>query len=137
MNTIKNEKATSPKVASPSKRKPIPVETAGGGGLNPNLKLILSEAFSIGADIDDIGNVTRQPSLYAGMVIALGGSATPTEVDKFAETSTGKLTWCHKNGDLYDQTPSKIMFGTYFEQVTGKEQWSNKKGKLEILTYTS
>tara|TARA_R110002096_G_C14153788_1_gene684242 strand:+ start:135 stop:548 length:414 start_codon:yes stop_codon:yes gene_type:complete len=137
MNTIKNEKATSPTVAKKSQlsearsQELLDKINSGKGNVSRG------GTFSIGADIDDIGNVTRQPSLYAGMVIALGGSATPTEVDKFAETSTGKLTWCHKNGDLYDQTPSKIMFGTYFEQVTGEEQWSNKKGKLEILTYTS
>ena len=42
MDTLKKEKATTPTVAKASKaRKPIPVETAGGGNINPNLKLIL------------------------------------------------------------------------------------------------
>ena len=136
MNTIKNEKATSPTVAKKSQlseaRSQELLDKINTGG-----SVSRGGTFSIGADIDDIGNITRQASLYAGMVIALGGSATPSQVDKFAETSTGTLTWCKKNGDLYDQTPSKIMFGTYFDQVIGKEQWSNKKGKLEILRYTS
>tara|TARA_R100001377_G_scaffold14533_1_gene7404 strand:+ start:244 stop:654 length:411 start_codon:yes stop_codon:yes gene_type:complete len=136
MNTIKKEIATTPTVA----KKPQLSEARSAellAKINSGGSVSRSGKFSVGADIDDIGNVTRQPSLYAGMVIALGGSATPTEVDKFAETSTGLLTWCKKNGDLYDQTPSKIMFGTYFDQVVGEEQWSNKKGKLEILRYTS
>ena len=67
----------------------------------------------------------------------MGGNASPAEVDKFAETSTGILFWGKANGDAYEQTPSKIMFGTYFKQTIGEVEWSKSKGKLEILRYSS
>tara|TARA_R100000365_G_C2689010_1_gene31592 strand:+ start:166 stop:606 length:441 start_codon:yes stop_codon:yes gene_type:complete len=96
-----------------------------------------SGTFTLGGDIKDLAVVTRQVRLYAGMVIELGGNATPSDVDTFAVTSTGILFWGKANGDAYEQTPSKIMFGTYFKQATGEVEWSKSKGKLEILRYSS
>jgi len=94
--------------------------------------------FALGADIQDLATVTRQVRLYAGMVLELGGNATPNDVDKFAETSTGRLFWGYADGTTpYEQKPSKIMFGTYFKQTIGELAWSNKLGKKEILTYTT
>ena len=93
--------------------------------------------FALGADIQDLATVTRQVRLYAGIVIELGGNASPTDIDKFAETSTGRLFWGYADGRPYEQKPSKIMFGTYFKQTTGEVEWSKTKGKLEILTYSS
>tara|TARA_R100001132_G_C3217735_1_gene57715 strand:- start:53 stop:484 length:432 start_codon:yes stop_codon:yes gene_type:complete len=97
MNTIKNEKATSPKVATPSKaRKPIPVETAGGGGLNPNLKLILSEAYY---DSGCHASLPKQVRLAMAMVWNdFGGQCTIGELDKawdsseYIDTNGGKYT---------------------------------------------
>ena len=120
-------------------------------GIDPELKAKLlndinsgrgnvsrSGVFSLGGDIKDLALVTRQVRLYAGIVLELGGSALPIEVDKFAETSTGILFWGKAGANVtYEQTPSKIMFGTYFKQTTGEEEWSKSKGKLEILRYSS
>tara|TARA_R100001086_G_C11697813_1_gene220492 strand:+ start:176 stop:610 length:435 start_codon:yes stop_codon:yes gene_type:complete len=93
--------------------------------------------WTLGADIDSLADITTQVSKYAGIVVALGGNATPNEVDKFSETSTGNLFWGYDNGTQYEQKPSKIMFGTYFDKATGKVEWSKSKGKKEILVYKS
>jgi|TARA_R110002020_G_C15960646_1_gene746548 hypothetical protein len=126
------------------------IATAKAQGIDPELKAKLlndinsgrgnvsrSGVFSLGGDIKDLALVTRQVRLYSGIVLELGGNASPAEVDKFAETSTGILFWGKANGDAYEQTPSKIMFGTYFKQTIGEVEWSKSKGKLEILRYSS
>tara|TARA_R100000781_G_C4017847_1_gene105979 strand:+ start:133 stop:567 length:435 start_codon:yes stop_codon:yes gene_type:complete len=107
------------------------------GKINNTGSVTRNGTWTVGADIGDLGDITRQASKYAGIVVALGGTATPSEVDKFAETSTGNLFWGYPNGTPFEQTPSKIMFGTYFNQTTGKVDWSKSKGKKEILVYKS
>jgi len=92
--------------------------------------------WSLGADVDKLNLVTRQVQLYAGIIIRLGGNATPNQIDDFSITSDGALKWAYANGTAYEQTPSKIMFGTYMAKAIGQEEWSKKIGKLEIIRYT-
>jgi len=126
------------------------VANAKAQGIDPTLKATLLDAinsgrgnvsrsgiFTLGGDIKDLALITRQVRIYSNYVVELGGSASPAEVDKFALTATGILFWGKANGDAYEQTPSKIMFGTYFKQTTGEVEWSKSKGKLEILRYSS
>jgi hypothetical protein len=137
MSNIKTEKATSQTVAKRNttlteQRKEELLNKVSTGGSTSR-----GGTWTLGADIDSLDDITTQVSKYAGMVVALGGKATPNEVDKFSETSTGNLFWGYANGTQYEQKPSKIMFGTYFDKATGKVEWSKSKGKKEILTYTS
>ena len=125
------------------------VASAKAQGIDPTLKAALLDAinsgrgnvsragiWSLGGDIKDLALITRQVRLYSNYVVELGGSASPTEVDKFAETATGILFWGYSDGVRpYEQTPSKIMFGTYFKQTIGEEVWTKSKGKLEILRF--
>tara|TARA_R100000750_G_scaffold37006_1_gene23859 strand:- start:297 stop:740 length:444 start_codon:yes stop_codon:yes gene_type:complete len=97
-----------------------------------------SGVWSLGGDIKDLALITRQVRLYSNYVVELGGNATPTEVDTFAVTATGVLFWGYSDGVRpYEQKPSKIMFGTYFNKTIGMEEWSKTKGKLEILRFSS
>jgi len=131
MNTSKNEKATTPTVAKASKaRKPIPVETAGGGNINPNLKLILSEDYvSSGCH----ASLPKQVRLALSIVWNdFNGQCTIGELDKawdnseFIDTNGGRYTQ-----GIITKAGQKSFFTHYF---SGGVPTSNLLDRKDSLT---
>jgi len=135
MDTLKKEKATTPTVAKASKaRKPIPVETAGGGKINPNLKLILSE---------DYYNSGCHASLPKQVRIAMrmvwndfNGQCTMGELDKawdnseFIDTNGGR----YKQG-IIDKAGQKSFFKHYFSGGVPTKNLLEREGAFTSEQY--
>ena len=124
MSNIKNEKATSPKVAT----NPFN-PTSNGGGVNLDMKV------TIGADASSqYGDCPRQVQLLCNYIHELGGTATMRQINEFSVTATGNQFW-GRGDSSYEQTPSKIT-AHYSSKLFGSQEWSKKLGKLEILRVT-
>ena len=131
MDTLKKEKATTPTVAKASKaRKPIPVETAGGGNINPNLKLILSEDYvSSGCH----ASLPKQVRLAMSIVWNdFNGQCTIGELDKAWDNSS----YSDNNGGRYTQgiitkAGQKSFFKHYF---SGGVPTSNLLDRKDSMT---
>ena len=131
MNTSKNEKATTPTVAKASKaRKPIPVETASGGNINPNLKIILSEDYY---DSGCHASLPKQVRLAMRIVWNdFNGQCTVGELDKAWDNSE----YIDTNGGRYTQgiitkAGQKSFFTHYF---SGGAPTSNLLDRKDSLT---
>jgi len=132
MNTSKNEKATTQTVAKA--RKPIPVETAGGGNINPKLKLILSEDYY---DSGCHASLPKQVRLAMRIVWNdFNGQCTIGELDKAWDNSE----FIDTNGGPYTQgiitkAGQKSFFKHYFSGGVPTKNLLDRKDSMTSEQY--
>ena len=80
------------------------------------------------------GIKTPQIRKILGYLVALGGSATVAELDKYAVTATGQLVWGKSERDLYNQTVAKVL-RTYLPAMEGVAKYGEdgKNGTLKVV----
>ena len=121
-------KASNAKLAKRDFRSAI---TAGTGGAT----LGMSITFGADAQLSSIVKLPKQCRLLAQYLADIGGdneTATFAELNKHSEVQVGKLFWGKGTHEEYGQTVSKIA-SKYMPKLLGKDAWSKKIGKLEII----
>tara|TARA_R100001015_G_C4507597_1_gene80245 strand:+ start:218 stop:628 length:411 start_codon:yes stop_codon:yes gene_type:complete len=134
-NKAKDRLAVKTATANVDKRKAeisanpfTPTGKGGNGGVPLTMTLSLTDNA-----LADFVVAPRQVQLVLGYIHDLGGTATVKQINEVAEKATGDMTWCRANGDLYDQTPQKIMC-TYIKKMKGLDAWNKSNGIKPLVS---
>ncbi len=105
-----------------------PTGKGGKGGVPLTMTLSLTDNA-----MADFVVAPRQVQLVLGYIHTLGGTATVQQINEVAVKATGDMTWCRPNGDLYEQTPQKIML-TYINKMKGGIEWNKSNGVKALVS---
>jgi hypothetical protein len=105
-----------------------PTGKGGKGGVPLTMTLSLTANA-----LSDFRVAPRQVQLVLGYIHSLGGTATVQQINEVAVKATGDMTWCRPNGDLYEQTPQKIML-TYITKMKGGTEWNKSNGIKALVS---
>ena len=105
-----------------------PTGKGGSGGVPLTMTLSLTDNA-----LADFVVAPRQVQLVLGYIHTLGGTATVQQINEVAVKATGDMTWCRDNGDLYEQTPQKIMC-TYIKKMKGLDAWNKSNGIKPLVS---
>ena len=128
-NEMINAKANIAKREAEIKANPYtPTGKGGKGGVPLTMTLSLTDNAS-----SDYVVAPRQVQLVLGYIHSLGGKATVQQINEVAEKATGEMTWCRPSGELYEQTPQKIMC-TYIKKMKGIDAWNKSNGVRALVS---
>ena len=105
-----------------------PTGKGGSGGVPLTMTLSLTDNA-----MADFVVAPRQVQLVLGYIHSLGGTATVQQINEVSVKATGDMTWCRPNGDLYEQTPQKIML-TYITKMKGGTEWNKSNGIKALVS---
>tara|TARA_R100001377_G_C3140069_1_gene92346 strand:+ start:247 stop:660 length:414 start_codon:yes stop_codon:yes gene_type:complete len=105
-----------------------PTGKGGKGGVPLTMILSLTDNA-----LADFVVAPRQVQLVLGYIHSLGGTATVQQINEVSVKATGDMTWCRPNGDLYEQTPQKIML-TYITKMKGGTEWNKSNGIRALVS---
>ena len=105
-----------------------PTGKGGKGGVPLTMTLSLTDNA-----LADFVVAPRQVQLVLGYIHELGGTATVQQINEVAVKAKGDMTWCRPNGDLYEQTPQKIMC-TYIKKMKGLDAWNKSNGIKPLVS---
>jgi len=115
------------KTATSNTNNPFVPTGKGGSGVSLTSTLTLSK--------DAHSNYTkcpRQVQLVLNYLHEMGGSASVKELNDFATLAEGTNTWCRPSGELYEQTPAKIL-QTYITAMKGERVWNKKGDQFAVI----
>ena len=99
-----------------------------GGGVVLNMSLTLTSTAA-----SDSILAPRQVQLVIAYLEHLGGTATVQQINEVAVKAKGDMTWCRPSGELYEQTPQKIMC-TYIKKMKGLDAWNKSNGIKPLVS---
>tara|TARA_R110000796_G_scaffold13250_1_gene42999 strand:+ start:512 stop:925 length:414 start_codon:yes stop_codon:yes gene_type:complete len=105
-----------------------PTGKGGQGGVPLTMTLSLTDNA-----MADFIVAPRQVQLVLGYIHTLGGTATVQQINEVSVKAKGDMTWCRPNGELYEQTPQKIMC-TYIKKMKGLDAWNKSNGIKPLVS---
>ena len=105
-----------------------PTGKGGQGGVPLTMTLSLTDNA-----MADFIVAPRQVQLVLGYIHTLGGTATVQQINEVSVKAKGDMTWCRPNGELYEQTPHKIMC-TYIKKMKGLDAWNKSNGIKPLVS---
>ena len=105
-----------------------PTGKGGKGGVPLTMTLSLTDNA-----LADFVIAPRQVQLVLGYIHELGGTATVQQINEVAVKAKGDMTWCRPSGELYEQTPQKIMC-TYIKKMKGLDEWNKSNGIKPLVS---
>ena len=105
-----------------------PTGKGGKGGVPLTMTLSLTDNA-----LADFVVAPRQVQLVLGYIHELGGTATVQQINELSVKAKGDMTWCRPSGELYEQTPQKIMC-TYIKKMKGLDAWNKSNGIKPLVS---